>query len=100
MARRGAGVAERDGAMHRIDIIEATLAKGFVDAIRSYAPGFIFTTSLAPVIVAGALTSVRHPKVSHEERARHQANAAILKEGLVSEDLPVTHTLRHIVRFL
>jgi 5-aminolevulinate synthase len=110
---RGGGVAERDGAMHRVDIIEATLAKGFglmggyiastaacVDAIRSYAPGFIFTTSLAPVIVAGALASVRHLKVSQGERLRHQANAAVLKDRLAGEDLPVMHTPSHIVPVL
>jgi 5-aminolevulinate synthase len=110
---RGGGVAERDGAMHRVDIIEATLAKGFglmggyiatssacADAIRSYAPGFIFTTSLAPVIVAGALASVRHLKVSQVERDRHQARAAVLKERLAAEDLPVMHTPSHIVPVL
>ncbi len=110
---RGAGVSERDGAMHKVDIIEATLAKGFglmggyiastracVDAIRSYAAGFIFSTSLAPAIVAGALASVRHLKESQEERIRHQARAALLKERLVREDLPVMHTPSHIVPVL
>ncbi|MGO9546051.1 MAG: 5-aminolevulinate synthase [Rhodomicrobium sp.] len=110
---QGAGVAERDGAMHKVDIIEATLAKGFglmggyiastaacVDAIRSYAPGFIFTTSLAPVIAAGALASVRHLKASQEERIQHQARAALLKKSLVKEDLPVMHTPSHIVPVL
>jgi 5-aminolevulinate synthase len=110
---RGAGVCERDGAMHKVDIIEATLAKGFglmggyiastracVDAIRSYAAGFIFSTSLAPAIVAGALASVRHLKESQEERTRHQARAALLKERLVREDLPVMHTPSHIVPVL
>jgi 5-aminolevulinate synthase len=110
---RGAGVAERDGAMHKVDIIEATLAKGFglmggyitstaacIDAIRSYAPGFIFTTSLAPVIVAGALASVRHLKASQDERIRHQVRAAVLKERLANEDLPVMHTPSHIVPVL
>ncbi len=110
---RGAGVAERDGAMHKVDIIEATLAKGFglmggyiastaacIDAIRSYAPGFIFTTSLAPVIVAGALASVRHLKTNQEERLRHQTRASTLRERLAVENLPVMHTPSHIVPVL
>jgi 5-aminolevulinate synthase len=110
---RGAGVAERDGAMHKVDIIEATLAKGFglmggyvastascIDAIRSYAPGFIFTTSLAPAVVAGALASVRHLKSSQLERALHQERAAMLKEKLIAADLPVMHTPSHIVPVL
>jgi 5-aminolevulinate synthase len=109
----GAGVAERDDAMHKIDIIEATLAKGFglmggyiassracVDAIRSYAPGFIFTTSLAPVICAGALASIRHLKTSQKEREQHQLRAAVLKERLALENLPVMHTPSHIVPVL
>ncbi len=110
---RGAGVAERDGVMDKVDIIEGTLAKGFglmggyiastaacVDAIRSYAPGFIFTTSLAPVIVAGALASVRHLKRSQEERIEHQKRAAMLRERLVAENFPVMHTPSHIVPVL
>ncbi len=109
----GAGVAERDNAMHKIDIIEATMAKGFglmggyvasskacVDAIRSYAPGFIFTTSLAPVICAGALASIRHLKTSQHEREQHQLRAAVLKERLALENLPVMHTPSHIVPVL
>ena len=111
--QRGGGVAERDGAMAKVDIIEGTLAKGFglmggyvastaacADAIRSYAPGFIFTTSLAPVIVAGALASIRHLKASQEERIRHQARAATLKARLAAENLPVMHTPSHIVPVL
>lgn len=107
---RGAGVAERDGVMHRVDIIEGTLAKGFglmggyiassaacVDAIRSYAPGFIFTTSLAPVIVAGALASVRHLKPGASEREHHQGRAAMLKARLEAADLPVLPNPSHIV---
>jgi 5-aminolevulinate synthase len=111
--RRGGGVAERDNAMAKVDVIEATLAKGFglmggyvastsacIDAIRSYAPGFIFTTSLSPAIVAGALASVRHLKQSSAERTSQQERAALLKKKLVSEDLPVMHTPSHIVPVL
>ncbi len=107
---RGGGIAEREGLMHRIDIIEGTLAKGFglmggyiaassniVDTVRSYAPGFIFTTSLAPAIVAGALASVRHLKVSQHERNQHQERAAALKTRLLEAGLPVLENPSHIV---
>lgn len=110
---RGAGVAERDGAMDRIDVIEGTLGKAFgvmggyiaasagiVDAIRSIAPGFIFTTSLAPVLAAGALESVRILKSSEgqELRARHQAQAAALKAMFLDAGLPVMDSsTTHIV---
>ena len=107
---RGGGVAERDGVMDRVDVIEGTLAKGFgimggyiaasadiVDAIRSFAPAFIFTTSLAPAIVAGALTSVRHLKVSQMERERHQERARTLKRKLRETGLPVMENPSHIV---
>ena len=107
---RGGGIAERDEAIERIDIVEGTLAKGFglmggyiaaksdvVDAIRSYSSGFIFTTSLAPVIVAGALASVRHLKVSQTERNAHQERAATLKRRLGEAGLPVMDNPSHIV---
>jgi 5-aminolevulinate synthase len=110
---RGGGVAERDGVMHRIDIINGTLAKGFgvmggyiaasrtiCDAIRSYAPGFIFTTSLAPAVVAGAVASIRHLKSSSVERERHQERARTLKRMLAAADLPVISGPSHIVPVL
>jgi len=110
---RGAGVAERDGQMARLDIVEGTLAKAFgvmggyiaststmCDAIRSFASSFIFTTSLAPVLVAGALASVRHLKASGAERVRHQERAARLKAMLRKAGLPVMPSVSHIVPVL
>ncbi|WP_340149496.1 5-aminolevulinate synthase [uncultured Sneathiella sp.] len=107
---RGGGVAEREGLMHRIDIIEGTLGKAFgviggfitaseniVDAIRSYATGFIFTTTLSPVMSAGALTSVRHLKQSNVERERHQERAATLKRLISEAGLPLLPSVTHIV---
>lgn len=107
---RGGGVAEREGVADRIDIVEGTLAKAFglmggyiaapsalVDAVRCYAPGFIFTTSLAPAIVAGALASIRHLKVSNTERQAQQARAARLKQLLSERGLPVMISASHIV---
>ena len=107
---RGGGIAERDGVMDRVDIINGTLAKGFgvmggyiaasrdtCDAIRSFAPGFIFTTSLAPAIAAGALASIRHLKTSQLERARHQERARTLKKRLADAGIPVVEGPSHIV---
>jgi 5-aminolevulinate synthase len=107
---RGAGVAARDGAMERVDFIEGTLAKAFgvmggyvaasnelIDCIRSFAPGFIFTTSLAPAIAAGVLASVRHLKESDAERETLDARAALLKRLLAEAGLPVMDSPSHIV---
>jgi 5-aminolevulinate synthase len=107
---RGDGIAAREGAMHRIDVIEGTLAKAFgclggyiagsielVDAVRSYAPGFIFTTALPPAICAAATAAIRHLKVSAWERDRHQARAARTKAVLAAAGLPVMATDTHIV---
>jgi 5-aminolevulinate synthase len=107
---RGGGISERDRAAHRIDIIEGTLGKAFgvmggyiaadkrvIDCIRSYAPGFIFTTSLSPVLVAGVLASVRHLKSSSTERDAQQANAEMLKRKFTESGLPVMDSTTHIV---
>src|SRR6476659_632799 len=107
---RGGGIAERDGVMDRVDIINGTLAKGFgvmggyiaacrelCDAIRSCASGFIFTTSRAPAIAAGALASIRHLKTSALERARHQERVRTLKRSLKAKRLPVMDNPSHIV---
>lgn len=107
---RGGGVAERDGVLDRIDIVEGTLGKAFgvmggyiaarpaiIDAIRSYASGFIFTTALSPVLVAGALKSVEILKASNHLREKHQERAARLKAVLTEAGLPVMPSASHIV---
>jgi 5-aminolevulinate synthase len=107
---RGGGIADRDNAMQRIDVIEGTLAKAFgclggyiagsetmVDAVRSYAPGFIFTTALPPAICAAATAAIRHLKTSSWERERHQDRAARVKAVLNGAGLPVMPGATHIV---
>jgi len=107
---RGGGISDRENAASRITVIEGTLGKAFgvmggyiaaekmiIDVIRSYAPGFIFTTSLSPVLVAGALASVRHLKASSAERDSQQAAAATLKRLMAEAGLPVMPSTTHIV---
>jgi 5-aminolevulinate synthase len=108
--KRGGGVAERDGVMSRVDIIEGTLGKAFgclggyiaastkiCDAVRSYAPGFIFTTALPPALCAAASASIRHLKSSQSERALFQKNVAKTKVVLTAAGLPVMPSVTHIV---
>jgi 5-aminolevulinate synthase len=110
---RGAGVAERDGVMAEIDIIEGTLGKAFgvmggyiaadamiVDAIRSFADGFIFTTSIPPALAAGAVASIRYLKEHNEIRVAHQERAASLKARMIKAGLPVMPSVCHIVPVL
>jgi 5-aminolevulinate synthase len=110
---RGGGIADREGLMDRLTVIEGTLAKAFgvmggyitgsknlVDAVRSYAPGFIFTTSLAPVLAAGALASVRHLKASQVERQGLHQRATRLKTLFTEAGLPVMPSDTHIVPLL
>ena len=110
---RGGGICERDNAMERVDVIEGTLAKAFgclggyiatsedvVDAVRSYAPGFIFTTALPPAICAAASAAIRHLKTSSWERERHQERAARVKAVLNAAGLPVMSSATHIVPVL
>ena len=107
---RGGGISERDEVAGRVTLVEGTLGKAFgvmggyvaadsniIDCIRSYAPGFIFTTSLSPVLVAGALASVRHLKQSGEERGAQQAAAAMLKAKFGAAGLPAMPSVTHIV---
>jgi 5-aminolevulinate synthase len=110
---RGAGVCERDGVMAEIDIIEGTLGKAFgvmggyiaadsviVDAIRSYADGFIFTTSVPPAVAAGAVASIRWLKEHNDVRVKHQERAAALKARMEAAGLPVMPSVSHIVPVL
>jgi 5-aminolevulinate synthase len=106
----GAGIAAREGASHRIDVVEGTLAKAFgclggyiaasanvIDAVRSYAPGFIFTTALPPAVCAAATAAIRHLKASQWERDRHQERAARVKAVLNAAGLPIMPNETHIV---
>jgi 5-aminolevulinate synthase len=108
--RHGGGIAERDGVAHRLTLIQGTLAKAFgviggyiaasaalVDFVRSFAPGFIFTSALPPTIVAGVLASIRHLKIDHSLRSLHQERAATLKAKLAEARLPVMPSPSHIV---
>jgi 5-aminolevulinate synthase len=108
--KRGAGVCERDGVMQRLDVIEGTLGKAFgcfggyiaashavCDAVRSYAPGFIFTTALPPAVCAAATASIRHLKSSQWERDKHQERVARVKSVLTACGLPVMPSDTHIV---
>ena len=107
---RGAGVAERDGVMHRVDVIEGTLGKAFgvvggyiagkaavCDAVRSFAPGFIFTTALPPAIAAAATASIKHLKTSQIERIGHRAQVARAKSEMFKAGLPVMPGNTHII---
>jgi 5-aminolevulinate synthase len=109
----GGGISERDGVAHRIDFIEGTLAKAFgclggyisgervaIDAIRSYAPGFIFTTALPPSICAAASAAIKHLSISTKERLRHQQQATRVKAELVAAGFPVMPSTTHIVPLL
>ena len=107
---RGGGIAEREGLMHEIDVIEGTLAKGFgslggyiaadevlIDVVRSYAPSFIFTTALPPAVAAAARAAISHLKASGQERALHRARVARTKSSLMAAGLPVMPNESHIV---
>jgi 5-aminolevulinate synthase len=111
--RTGGGIAERDGIAHRLTVIQGTLAKAFgliggyvagstamVDFIRSFAPGFIFTTSLPPAIAAGAIASIRHVRSDNALRERHQERATRLKRRLSEAALPVMPSPSHVVPVL
>ncbi len=107
---KGGGIAQQMGQSHRLDIIEGTLGKAYgvvggyiassaalIDFVRSFAPGFIFTTSMPPAVAAGALASIRHLKVSQSERQRHQEVVAKVKKKLTQANIPFMPTSSHII---
>lgn len=110
---KGGGIAQQEGLEDQIDFIQGTLGKAFglmggyvasdhilIDTLRSFAPGFIFTTSLPPALLAGALTSVEHLKTSQLERNKHQAAATCLKQALTDAHIPFIKNDSHIVPIL
>lgn len=107
---KGGGIAQRENQSHRLSIIEGTLGKAFgvvggyiassvelVDFVRSFSPGFIFTTSMPPAVAAGALTSIQHLKVSQVERQRHQETVAKVKKRLTQAGIAFMPTSTHII---
>lgn len=107
---RGGGIAEQEGLMDRLTVIEGTLGKAFgvmggyiaasaelCDFVRSFASGFIFTTALPPAVAAGAAASIRHLKQSGEERAQHQANVAQVRRELEAMGIPHVDNPSHII---
>jgi 5-aminolevulinate synthase len=110
---RGAGVAERENVMHRLTVIQGTLGKAFgvmggyiaasralIDMVRSYAPGFIFTTALPPALCAGANASIRHLMDSSEEREMQKYKVQVARDMLTKSGLPVMPTQSHIIPIL
>lgn len=110
---KGGGIAQRDGQSHRLDVIEGTLGKAFgvvggyiassanlVDFVRSFASGFIFTTSMPPAVAAGSLASIRHLKTSQTERAKHQETVTKVKKRLIQAGIPFMPTNSHIIPIL
>jgi 5-aminolevulinate synthase len=109
----GGGVSERDGVAHRLTVIQGTLAKAFgtmggyvagsslmVDFLRGHAPGFIFTSSMPPLVAAGAMAAIRHLRTSNAERAKHQERVAVVKERMAAAGLPLFPSVSHIVPVL
>jgi 5-aminolevulinate synthase len=110
---QGGGVSERDGVSHRLTVIQGTLAKAFgtmggyvagsslmVDFLRGHAPGFIFTSSMPPLVAAGAMAAIRHLRASGAERAKHQERVALVKERMAAAGLPLFPSVSHIVPVL